>query len=585
MKNKFSFLVAVALSLFSQVGFAQEILVVEPGEHTLNTAIKTYGGTRIYQLKAGEWYQLDAPIQNVAYHLQIIGQEPAVKGGKPATLQTNATAQGVVFSKMFDAQGDITLKNIYFVNADLTGVTGTAFMNNTADNARTVIDRCIIDPVSTGSALILSGKQQKTYYTNNLANRMGHQLSPNDGHFFKTARTSTVGFDTLLVQNNTFVCMGTSIHNGDLANTYLDNFSKWDHNTFVEQKSQIDWQKLENEYYWTNNLMFDMQTQPWSPTWNPMPGSDKGLPNSAMIYADTIPGDVLPSKTIQFVEYNMHYRNPKFYALINELNVQGQKDGKRLLNYMPLMWPTDSSNVSRESKLFANDTSFPYWKAGNNTSDVDPQWADARIYTMSDNFVAWTKPATQIHALGYLASSFPIAANWTKWHWDPDGDTSNNLTWPLFNGVYSNPAMLIGSIEGLPLGDLNWFPEAKALWAKNKTRIDAHLKAAIEGKLDMLSGVKSINLSDIKTSCYPNPFSSQLTISYTVKNTADVKLTVLTLNGQIVSELVNQSQVAGEYTAKWNGTNVEGALIPNGVYLYRLQVGNEVASARFVKIK
>jgi len=584
MKNKFSNLLATALIFFCQVGFSQDVLVVEPGVGTLNQAITTYGGTRIYQLKAGGWYQITAPIQNAGYHLQIIGQEPAVKGGMPATLQSNATAQGVVFPKMFDAQGDITLKNIYFVNSDLTGVLGGAFLFNTADDARTVIDRCILDPVSGGSAINLSGKMQKSYFTNNLFNRMGHQLSPNDGHLFKTSRTGNIGFDSLLVQNNTFVCIGTSVHNGDLGKTYVNKFTKFDHNTFVEQKSQLDWHKMESEFYWTNNLMFDMNTQPWSATWNPMGGSDKGLPNTALIYADTIPGDVFPSSTIQFVEYNMHYRNPKFYTLINELNVQGQKDGKPNLFFMPFVWPSDSSAVSRETNLFANDTSFPSWKVGNNTIDVDPQWADARIYTMSDNFVLWTKPATQVHAMGYSPSNYPIAANWTKYHWDPDGDASNNLTWPLFNGVYRNPAMLIGSIEGLPLGDLNWFPESKTLWTKNKSRIDAHLKAAIESKITMLTGVKSINLSDIKTSCYPNPFSNQFTISYTVKNAAVVKLTILTLNGQTVTELVNQSQVAGEYNAKWNGTNTDGKLAPNGMYLYRIQVGNEVASARFVKI-
>ncbi len=111
------------------------------------------------------------------------------------------------------------------------------------------------------------------------------------------------------------------------------------------------------------------------------------------------------------------------------------------------------------------------------------------------------------------------------------------------------------------------------------------MRAAIENKITMLTGVKSINLSSIKTSCYPNPFSNELSVSYTVKNHASVKLTILTLNGQTVTELVNQTQSAGDYTTKWNGTNMEGQVTPNGIYLYRLQIGNEVASSRIVKIK
>ncbi len=85
----------------------------------MNAAVATYGGDKIYELTAGEWYQLDAPIENVDYHLQIIGSEPAEPGGMPATLQTGSDVNGAVFSNMFDAKGDITLKNIYFVNADL----------------------------------------------------------------------------------------------------------------------------------------------------------------------------------------------------------------------------------------------------------------------------------------------------------------------------------------------------------------------------------------------------------------------------------------------------------------------------------
>ncbi len=376
--------------------------------------------------------------------------------------------------------------------------------------------------------------------------------------------------------------MGTNMHASGFG-LHKNNFSKWDHNTFVEQKSQIDWCIFENEYYWTNNLMFDMQTQPWTKSWEPMPGSKKAHPKVCMIYADTISGEVLPSKRVQFVEYNMHYRNPKFYTMLNDLNVQGKIDNKIVLNYMPLIYTKDSAAVSREANIFDNSVGFPYWNAGNNTENTDPQWADARIYTMSDNFVKWTKPATMVHAMNYAADKVPLVSSWTQYFWDPDGDVSNNLTWPLFNGVYNNPALLIGSIEGLPLGDLNWYPESKALWEKNKTRIDDHMRNAIEGKLNLLTGFNSINISEIKTACYPNPFSSELTISYTVKDPAIVKLTILSLTGRTVIELVNQSELAGDYKVKWNGTNFEGASIPNGIYLYRLQIGNEIVGSRIVK--
>lgn len=548
---------------------AQTKIVVEPGVGTLNAAITANGGNAIYELKAGEWYQLNAIIENNGYHLQIIGQEPAVAGGMPATLQTGDDAGGATFGTMFNSLGDITLKNIYFVNADLTGVIGGVFLTSSSTNSRIVVDRCIIDPVGLISFANITGGNSKTYFTNNLALRHGHQLNPNDGHFFITDNASGVGFDTLLVQNNTFVCMGTNMQASGFTK-YTNNFTKWDHNTFVEQKSQIDWSVYEKQFYWTNNLMFDMQTQAWNTPWAPMPGADKGLPLPCLIYADTIPEEVAsmkagtPSSTIQFVEYNTHYRNPLFYSQLAALNVQGKLDGKTAIYYMPIIWGMDSVNVSRETKLFNNaPVSFPYWKYGNTTTDVDPQWVDTRIYTMSDNYVKWTLPATQIHAMGYPAGNFPPASAWTQWHWDPDGDVSNNSTWPVFNGVYTNAAMLTGSIEGLPLGDLNWFPSKKAIWTQHKAEIDAHIHAADPSKITVWTGIKNVKADSF--SIYPNPAKDILKIN----GAKSAQVTISTLDGRRVKTVDHVSEV-----------NISG--LANGTYIVTIREGQKVSTQKLI---
>ena len=103
MKNN-SLLIALFFVLISTGVFAQDVLVVKPGVGTLNAAIEANGGDKIYQLTAGEWYGLSGPIENVGYHLQIIGAAPAVEGGMPATLQTGSDINGVPFIKMFDAK-------------------------------------------------------------------------------------------------------------------------------------------------------------------------------------------------------------------------------------------------------------------------------------------------------------------------------------------------------------------------------------------------------------------------------------------------------------------------------------------------
>ncbi|MDF1573452.1 MAG: T9SS type A sorting domain-containing protein [Bacteroidales bacterium] len=507
--------IATLLMLFLSVNlFAQDVLVVDPGVGTLNDAIETHGADKIYQLQAGQFYQIDGVIENAGYHLQIIGEE-ATGDGMPATLQSGQTPDGAAFGTMFDAKGDLTLKNIYIMNVDLTGQMGGVFITQTADESRTVVDNCIIDPVALVGN-VFNGASQKIYWTNNLCIRHGHQLNPNDGHFFITHGVERVGLDTMLVENNTFVSMGTNMWEGGF-NAHVHNFVWWNHNTFVNTKSQIDWSIFENEYFWTNNLMFNQNTQPWAVPWGAMPGHDAGYLLPSLIYADTLTDETLPSERIQFVQYNAHYRNQGFYDLVEEINNLEDNNTINDVYLMPLVWPVDSSG-SREAELFANDETFPNWKTGNYILDVDPQFVDQEIYTTADAFVEWTRPATYVHALGFASDGqlpegtpIPPANQWPQWHWDPDGDPAINSAWPVFDGTYTNAELLTGSIEGLPLGDLNWFPADKAVWGQNKETIMDHMMALNTDQLTLERSVTNIEFNSLNV--YPNPTKDYLRIS------------------------------------------------------------------------
>ncbi len=93
------------------------------------------------------------------------------------------------------------------------------------------------------------------------------------------------------------------------------------------------------------------------------------------------------------------------------------------------------------------------------------QWTDATIYDHEANFIEWASPANYIHALGQPSENYPPATEWPQYWWIPSGDLSHNSVWPVFDGTYTNEQTLKGSIEkNVPLGDLNWWPEAKAAW-------------------------------------------------------------------------------------------------------------------------
>jgi hypothetical protein len=84
---------------------------------------------------------------------------------------------------------------------------------------------------------------------------------------------------------------------------------------------------------------------------------------------------------------------------------------------------------------------------------------------------------------------------------------------------------------------------------------------------------------------HPNPFNPETEISYQIPRTTDVNLIVYNLLGQVVKNLVNESQVAGKYKVIWGGRNNQGNLAASGIYIYRLRAGGFVASKKMFLLR
>ena len=75
--------------------------------------------------------------------------------------------------------------------------------------------------------------------------------------------------------------------------------------------------------------------------------------------------------------------------------------------------------------------------------------------------------------------------------------------------------------------------------------------------------------------CYPNPFSAQTTLEYTVRHDSPVTLTITDLTGRQVAQWVNQERIAGTHRIDFNAQD-----LPAGLYLARLQAGNQVSTIK-----
>jgi hypothetical protein len=84
---------------------------------------------------------------------------------------------------------------------------------------------------------------------------------------------------------------------------------------------------------------------------------------------------------------------------------------------------------------------------------------------------------------------------------------------------------------------------------------------------------------------FPNPFTDQTTIEYTLKKKSEVRLAVYDLLGRRVRVLVDgETQEAGPHAITWSGRR-GGRPAASGVYFYRLKAGDFTASGKLTLVR
>lgn len=84
------------------------------------------------------------------------------------------------------------------------------------------------------------------------------------------------------------------------------------------------------------------------------------------------------------------------------------------------------------------------------------------------------------------------------------------------------------------------------------------------------------NVVNVKT--YPNPFSQSFTISYTLKETANVTINLSDITGKLITVIYNQQESTGGHIVKYSN-----AELPDGIYLYTIRAGNKIFNGKLIK--
>jgi len=127
---------------------------------------------------------------------------------------------------------------------------------------------------------------------------------------------------------------------------------------------------------------------------------------------------------------------------------------------------------------------------------------------------------------------------------------------------------LIGSID-----DVRIYNRALSAEDVAALYIYASLPVSVKSPLDD-------SKSSILNQNYSNPFNLNTNISYNLQKKAEVKIVVYDMLGQQVAMLVNEVRPAGQ-----NNVQLDGRKLNGGVYIYKMNLGNQVFTRKMQLVK
>ncbi|MCW8849419.1 MAG: polysaccharide lyase family 7 protein, partial [Melioribacteraceae bacterium] len=94
--------------------------------------------------------------------------------------------------------------------------------------------------------------------------------------------------------------------------------------------------------------------------------------------------------------------------------------------------------------------------------------------------------------------------------------------------------------------------------------------------------VKEIPNSFSLSQNYPNPFSKNTSIDFSIEKEGYAKLEIFNTIGQKVITLFDNHASPNKFIVNWNGRNFNGKKIANGFYIYRLKLNDQIISKKML---
>ena len=558
------------------VGFAGAQVTVEPGEdlfEVISSYLDDDGmlSESVFMLKRkGVYFMSETIYTNDDL---ILKGEEGDDDVRPAMIIPRAAPDGNYVNTWFYIEGigkKFVATDIIFqmltLQAMETGININTLITATSDDQKVIFDRCIIN--GAGNNVIGSGGDGQYIKITNCRLRNNRNLSDDWSGGFLYGNWSAGGWrDSLIFRNNTLVNIG----NGGLR-CFTGETSRAviiDHNTFFGTTRPNLYIRSQSNIVGTNNMFVASNAS----------GTPKSRGNGGdpiTLYDSTFYGDT----TIGASVFTCNLLDAAAYPYLETLfgfDVSGDQESiemqrrfviKNNCCFWPrelvLAWDTcDEDGGRQKPEIRMGD--FTEWQFDHQpntvienmfghegsedalTSDFDPGFDPAVVSRVMTPMNTW------IDGFRNEEGWIPFMCNID----DPGKEIQ--LQWPLpENFAYTNEELIKGGTDGLPIGDLNWF--------KGSLGIGDHTAAG----------------SDIEIRNYPNPFTGYTTLSYNLKESSDVKVTIYNVVGKEIAVLVNDRQQPGNHTVRWEPGKISNTPPTKGIYICKIQVGMNTGYTKLI---
>jgi hypothetical protein len=525
---------------------------------------------RVYKLKANGTYNCqNNPTGYVGRTTVVVGsnatplvanhdpnQTPPLMCGNVTGTSTNTFG--------ISSNGDLTVKNCAIECGAPNGNSGWAVSGSSHSGERTEFDNCLFE--RTLWTTIVGNQRGCKFFMRDcyFVNLCGHTCRRNGGCY-----DGWDTMDTILVENCTHVNTQGSLwkwrdHRED--NLIIN------HNTFVNC-SGIVMLDLGSQAYasYTNNMLVNANVQPFPGIASIDNGEiDKDMQPTGFVnlYPDTA---VTNHGYVQkfLVEANNLYWSPYLANCADTCNTL-QVDGKTGWADQHILMNT------RTKAMFNNTATYPYLTEGKNYN-LDPGFTNTSTLFSS----------ALVELKRFSVTTVDTACLTPLNEWRVVNTGSANFIyfdWPIpINLSYTNATLLTGSTDGLPVGDLNWFPTQKATWLGKKAAEYAKIKSALDNGIPILAVNEQKNQLPGEYTLsqnYPNPFNPSTKINFTLAKSGNTTLKIIDMLGRELATLVNGFTAAGSHDVEFNA-----AKLSSGTYFYQLTSGNFTEVKKMMLVK